>query len=67
MSNKRLYLIYNILTMNLLEHITSVQDRMKMVGSEKASIQLDGENVIYSDWNNSYWIEVPKEDIIITE
>lgn len=53
--------------MNLLEHITSVQDRMKMVWSEKASIQLDGENVIYSDWNNSYWIEVPKEDIIITE
>ena len=28
--------------MNLLEHITSVQDRLKMVGSEKASIQLDG-------------------------
>ena len=51
--------------MNLLEHITSVQDRMKMVGSEKASIQLDGENVIYSDWNNSFWIEVPKEDITI--
>lgn len=53
--------------MNLLEHITSVQDRMKMVWSEKASIQLDGENVIYSDWNNSYWIEVPKEDIVTKE
>ena len=38
--------------MNLKEHITSVQDRMKMVGSEKATIQLDGENVVYSDWNN---------------
>ena len=63
MSNKRLYLIYNILTMNLKEHITNVQDRMKMVWSEKATIQLDGENVVYSDWNNSYWIEVPTEDI----
>ncbi len=50
--------------MNLLEHITSVQDRMKMVWSENATIQLDGENVIYSDWNNSYWIEVPKEELI---
>ena len=53
--------------MNLLEHITSVQDRMKMVGSEKSKYQLDGENVIYSDWNNSYWIEVPTEDIVTKE
>lgn len=53
--------------MDIQEHTIKVQERLKMIGSEKASIQLDGENVIYSDWNNSYWIEVPKEDIIIKQ
>lgn len=51
--------------MNLLEHITSVQERLKMIGSEKASVSLEDGNVIYTDWNNSLWVPVPQEDITI--
>lgn len=47
--------------MDIVEHTEKVQERLKMIWSNKASIQLDWENVIYSDWNNSFWIEIPQE------
>lgn len=48
--------------MDIIEHTEKVQERLKTVASGKATVQLDGENVIYTDWNNSFWIEIPKED-----
>lgn len=50
--------------MDIIEHTEKVQERLKTVASGKATVQLDGENVIYTDWNNSFWIEMPKEENI---
>ena len=48
--------------MDITEHTEKVAERLKVVSSNKASITVDGENVIYTSWNNSFWIEIPKED-----
>lgn len=51
--------------MDIQEHTIKVQERLKMIGSEKASVSLEDGNVIYTDWNNSLWVPVPQEDITI--
>ena len=53
--------------MNITEHTEKVAERLKVISSNKASITVDGDNVIYTDWNNSFWIEIPTEDIITKE
>lgn len=50
--------------MDIIEHTEKVAERLKVVSSNKANITVDGENVIYTSWNNSFWIEIPKDDSI---
>ena len=50
--------------MDITEHTEKVAERLKVVASGKATVQLDWENVIYTSWNNSFWIEIPKEENI---
>ncbi len=53
--------------MDITEHTEKVAERLKVISSNKASITVDGENVVYTSWNNSFWIEIPREDSITKE
>lgn len=48
--------------MDIIEHTEKVAERLKVISSNKASITVDGENIVYTSWNNSFWIEIPRED-----
>jgi len=53
--------------MDITEHTEKVAERLKVISSNKASIIIDGDNVVYTSWNNSFWIEIPSEDSITKE
>ena len=48
--------------MDITEHTKKVTERLKVISSNEASITVDGDNVVYTSWNNSFWIEIPRED-----
>jgi len=53
--------------MDITEHTEKVAERLKVISSNKATITVDGDNVVYTSWNDSFWIEIPSEDSITKE
>ena len=45
------------------EHTIKVTERLQMISANSASIQVDWDTITYTNWNDSFWIEIPKEDL----